>query len=498
MSFKAKELVRPPTTKPALSLNSHMHLFLLCVLFLSAFFLTVSEAFCNPQDRESPMWFSGNVSSSVSPLNWNSSIDCCSWEGITCDDSSESHVTAISLPSRELSGHLRSSVQTLHHLSRLDLSYNSISGPLPPGLFSALDQLMVVNLSFNSFNGELPLEQAFGDGSNRFFPIHTIDLSSNLLQGEILSDSTFIQRAINLISFNASTISPVKSQLNLRVNRLGGTLSEVNFSRFQSLSILDLGNNSFTGNFPDTVFSCKSLTAIRFAGNKLTRQISPQVRELEALSYLSFSDNKLTNITGALSILQGCRKLSTLVMAKNLYDETVSSNEDFLAPDGIPNLQIFGIGGSRLKGSIPGWLGTLPHLFYIDLSDNLLSGELPKEFFQLRALMSQKAYDATEKNYLELPIFLNPNNVTINQQYIQLSGSIPVDVGQLKVLHVLELLGNNLSGSIPDEVSNLTNLERLDLSDNSLSGEIPWSLTSLLFQRGEQQSRRANTHRRPV
>ncbi|CAH8252606.1 unnamed protein product [Arabidopsis lyrata] len=652
MRPKAKGLVRPLITKPVQPLSSHMHLFLLCLLFLSALFLTLSEAVCNLQDRESLMSFSGNVSSSVSPLNWNLSIDCCSWEGITCDDSSDSHVTMISLPFRGLSGTLASSVQNIHRLSHLDLSHNRLSGPLPPGFFSTLDQLMVLNLSYNSFNGELPLEQAFGDGSNRFFPVHTIDLSSNLLQGEILSNSIAIQGAINLISFNVSNNSftgPIPSfmcrsspqlskldfsyndfsghisqelgrclrlsvlqagfnnlsgnipseiynlseleklflpanqltgkidnnitqlrkltslelysnhlegeipmdignlsslrslqlhinkingtvphslanctnlvKLNLRVNRLGGSLTELDFSQLQSLRVLDLGNNSFTGELPDKIFSCKSLIAIRFAGNKLTGQMSPQVLELESLSYMSFSDNKLTNITGALSILQGCRELSTLIMAKNFYDETVPSKEDFLAPDGFPKLRIFGVGACRLKGeipawlinlkkveamdlsmnrfvgSIPGWLGTLPDLFYLDLSDNLLTGELPKEIFQLRALMSQKTYDATEENYLELPVFLNPTNVTTNQQYNQLyslpptiyirrnylTGSIPVEVGQLKVLHILDLHSNNLSGSIPYELSNLTNIERLDLSNNYLSGRIPWSLTSLSF-----------------
>uniref|UniRef100_A0A1J3FQ99 Receptor-like protein 2 n=1 Tax=Noccaea caerulescens TaxID=107243 RepID=A0A1J3FQ99_NOCCA len=653
MRSKAKcFVVRPSTKKPALPLSYHMHIFLPYVLFLPAIFLTVSEAACNPQDRESLLWFSGNVSSSVSPLNWNLSIDCCSWEGITCDDSSESHVTAISLPFRGLSGNLSSSVHNLLRLSHLDLSHNLLSGPLPPGFFSALGQLMVLNLSYNIFTGDLPLEHRFGDGSNRYFPIQTVDLSSNLLQGEILNNNIYLQGAINLISFNVSNnsftgpiptfmcmsspqlskldfsyndftgviseglgrclrlsflragfnnlsgdipseiynlseleqlflpvnhlsgkiddditrlrkltslelyanhlegeiptdigkLSSLRSlqlhinnftgsvplslanctnllKLNLRVNRLGGSLTELDFSRFQSLRVLDLGNNSFTGDIPHEVFSCKSLTAIRLAGNKLTGQIPPQVAELESLSFLTFSDNKLTNITGALSILQGCRKLSTLIMAKNFYDETVPSNEDFLAPDGFPELQIFGIGGSRLKGeipawliklkslqlmdlssnrfegSIPGWLGTLPNLFYMDLSDNLLSGELPKEIFNLRALMSQKAYDATERNYLELPIFISPNNVTIKQEYNQLfslppaiyikknnlTGSIPVEAGQLKVLHALELSHNCLSGSIPHELSNLTNLERLDLSNNSLSGRIPWSLTSLHF-----------------
>ncbi|KAG2268567.1 hypothetical protein Bca52824_063122 [Brassica carinata] len=541
------------------------------------------EAVCNPQDQESLLWFSGNVSSSVSPLNWNLSIDCCSWEGITCDDTSESHVTAISLPLRGLSGNLSSSVQNLHRLSHLDLSHNLLSGPLPPGFFSALDHLMVLNLSYNSFNGELPLEH----GSNKFFfPIQTVELSSNLLQGQILNTSIFLLGAFSLISFNVSNNSftgPIPSfmcmmsspqlsildfsyndfagqisrglgrclnlsvlragfnnisgeipveiynlsdleqlflpanhltgkidnnitrlqpprrrntkghsklvKLNLRINRLIGNLTELEFSQLKSLRILDLGNNIFTGDVPDKVFSCKSLTAIRQQINK--------------------------HNWGS----QDSAGLSILILAKNFYDETFPSNKDFVSSGGFPKLQIFAIGGCRMRGevpawlmklkslelmdmsqnrlvgSIPGWLGTLPNLFYIDLSDNLLTGELPKEIFHLRALMSQKVYEATEKNYLPLPLFIRPNNGTANQQYNHLyyfppaiyirrnnlTGSIPVEIGQLKALQALELLGNNFSGRIPDELSNLTNLERMDLSNNNLSGRIPSSLRLLHF-----------------
>ncbi|KAJ4909443.1 Tyrosine-sulfated glycopeptide receptor 1 [Raphanus sativus] len=628
---------------------------LIYVLSLPVFFLTVSEAVCNLQDRDSLLSFSTNVSSPLSPLHWNTSTDCCSWEGISCDDSPQNRVTAILLPSRGLSGTLPSSVLNLPRLSQLNLSYNHLSGPLPQGFFSVLDQLTVLDLSYNSFNGKSPFEQSSSPNgtTNQNFQIKTVDLSSNLFQGDILlGGSVFLQGALRLTSFNVSNNSftgPLPSfictsspqlttldlsynkftgnisqglgrcsrlrvlragfnnlsgeipkeiynlsdleelllpanqlsgnindeitrltklrlldlyfnqlqgeipknigdlfnlrrlqlhinnltgavpvslanctkleKLNLRVNGLGGTLSNVDFSRFQSLSILDLGNNSFTGDFPSTVYSCKNITAMRFAGNKLTGQISPKVLELESLSFFTFSQNQMTNITGALSILQHCRNLTTLIIARNFYDETIPSNEDFLGPDPFPKLQIFGTGGSRLKGevpawliklksvelmdlsqnrltgSIPGWLGTLPNLFYLDLSLNLLTGELPKELFQLSALMSQKVYDATERSYLELPVFVSPNNITSNQQYNQISslppaiyvngnnlnGTIPVEIGQLKVLLVLELQGNNFTGTIPDELSNLTNLERLDLSSNSLSGGIPWSLTGLHF-----------------
>lgn len=91
--------------------------------------------------------------------NLNPSIDCCSWEGITCDDSSNSHITAISLSFKGLHGELPLSVLKLHHLSQLNLSHNHLSGPLPPDLLSSLGQLTVLDLSYNRFNGELPLER---------------------------------------------------------------------------------------------------------------------------------------------------------------------------------------------------------------------------------------------------------------------------------------------------------------------------------------------------
>lgn len=427
MRSKSKSYVRSSsTTRPIQPLSLHMlQLFIHCFLSFYFLFLTVSEAVCNPQDQETLLWFSGNVSSPVSPLKWNPSVDCCSWEGITCDDSLNSHITNISLPSRGLFGNLTSTILSLHSLTHLDLSRNRLLGPLPPGFFSSLDQLRVLNLSYNSFSGELPLEQSFGNnGSIMFFPIETIDLSNNLLQGKILSSSKFLQGVLNLTSFNVSNnsfIGPLPSflcksspqlsdldfsyndfsgfisqglgrclrlsilragfnrlsgdipsdiyilskleqlflpsnhlsgkisdditrlkkltslelyfnllegdiprgignlsslrslqlltnyltgpvplslanctnlvSLNLRVNQLGGSLTELDFSQFKSLSVIDIGNNSFTGDLPEKVYSCKSLTAIRFSGNKLTGQISPQILKLESLSFLSLSDN---------------------------------------------------------------------------------------------------------------------------------------------------------------------------------------------------------------
>ncbi|KAH0938392.1 hypothetical protein HID58_005853, partial [Brassica napus] len=411
---------------------------LIHVLSLSVFFLTVSEAVCNLQDRDSLLLFSTNVSSPLSPLHWNTSTDCCSWEGISCDDSPQNRVTAILLPSRGLSGTLPPSVLNLRRLSQLNLSYNrfnKLSGEIPKEIYS-LSNLEELLLPANQLSGNID------DGITSLTKLRLLDLYFNQLQGEIPKNigKLFNLRRLQLHINNLTGSVPVSLsnctklvKLNLRVNLLGGTLSNVDFSRFQSLSVLDLGNNSFTGDFPSTVYSCKNLTAMRGV-------IPAWLIKLKSVELMDLSQNQLV-------------------------------------------------------GSIPGWLGTLPNLFYLDLSSNLLTGELPKELFQLSALMSQKVYDATERSYLELPVFVSPNNVTSNQQYNQISslppaiyvnknnlnGTIPVEIGRLKVLIVIELQVNNFTGNIPDELSNLTNLERLDLSNNGLSGRIPWSLTGLHF-----------------
>ncbi|CAL8159859.1 unnamed protein product [Prunus armeniaca] len=117
----------------------------------------------------------------------------------------------------------------------------------------------------------------------------------------------------------------------------------------------------------------------------------------------------------------------------------------------LKKLDALDLSTNRLTGLIPGWLRTLPSLFFISLNNNSLSGELPKELFRLQALVSEKHATPTDHGDVELPIYTQRTNHSIT------------------ALH------------IPDQISNLTNLERLDLSRNHLSGAIPSSLSNLHF-----------------
>ncbi|BBN18232.1 hypothetical protein MPTK1_8g00840 [Marchantia polymorpha subsp. ruderalis] len=61
-----------------------------------------------------------------------------------------------------------------------------------------------------------------------------------------------------------------------------------------------------------------------------------------------------------------------------------------------------------------------------------------------------------------------------------LTGSLPSNLGKLKNLTELSLVGNKFTGSIPTSLGNLSNLITLRLSYNRLHGKVPWSELSKL------------------
>ncbi|GER53648.1 leucine-rich repeat receptor-like kinase [Striga asiatica] len=628
----------PPSTLPSPNIHLLIDLLLKTILTSLAFLsVHTCHGACDPLDRDSLASF--NLSLSFAPpLGWDPPLDCCDWEGITCDSSGR--VIGLWLPSRGLSGNIPQSLTNLTRLTQLSLSHNWLSGPLPARFFELLNQLQVVDLSRNRLIGEvaesdeLPSTlRIFNLSSNHFrgtiegsflakaANLETFDVSNNSFIGTIptivCGFSRWIQRldfsnndftgtlgsgfgqCTNLQSLRAgfnnlsggvppdiyqlSTLEelylpgnhfagpidprvvslgglrilalfgnelagPIPEQigqlnrleqlqlhinklngtipaslanctnltvLNLRVNLLEGELDSFNFSTFVQLKLVDLGNNFFRGGLPRSLFTCRTLTAVRLATNNLSGEILPEIGSLQSLSFLSISNNSLTNLTNAIRILKGCTSLSTLILSKNFYNESLSDEETLI---GFQNIKVLGFGGCNVSGPIPTWIrqlvklevidlsfnfftgqvptwfGSLPNLFYLDLSHNLLTGYFPLELIQMRKLSYQQNSNEVGSTTLELPVFVKPDNAS-NQQYNQLSnlppaiylnnnsltGTIPVKIGQLKFIIDLDLSNNNFTGIIPDTISNLTNLEKLDLSGNNLTGQIPASLRNLHF-----------------
>ncbi|XP_008226592.1 PREDICTED: receptor-like protein 2 [Prunus mume] len=359
----------------------------------------------------------------------------------------------ISLPLNSLLGAISDKIVNLTNLAILVLYINQLSGKLPPNL-GKLSKLKFVTLDFNNLEGALPPS---------------------------------LMNCTNLV------------ELRLGSNNLEGDISMLDFSRLNQLAKLDLRVNNFTGTFPVSLYSCRSLKAIRLTGNNLVGQIQAQILSLKSLSFLSLGFNQFTNLTGAMKILMSCKSLHALMLSGSFKGEEMPTDDDMVDFDGFQNLRVLCLVESRLTGQLPMWLSELHNLEILLLSENRFSGEFPKQLCRLPRLVyepnitSQVDYTSYE---FELPFYFGP--VARNPNYylsskissypaiIDLSnnnivGDIPIEVGQLQLLHGLVLRANNLSGIIPDHISNLKNLEVLNLSMNHLSGIIPSSLASLTF-----------------
>ncbi|CAL9030316.1 unnamed protein product [Prunus brigantina] len=115
--------------------------------------------------------------------------------------------------------------------------------------------------------------------------------------------------------------------------------------------------------------------------------------------------------------------------------------------------------GIGFTGQIPPYtLSRLSRLQILSLRSNVISGQFPSDFFNLKNL-----------SFLYL-------------QFNNFSGPLPRDFSVWKNLTIVNLSNNHFNGSIPYSLSNLTQLSGLNLANNSLSGEIPDLESSKLQQ----------------
>ncbi|PIN18619.1 Leucine-rich repeat protein [Handroanthus impetiginosus] len=446
-------------------------------------------------------------------------------------DALPSSVQTVDLSSNHFNGSIDPSFfNRASSLISFNVSNNSFIGPIPSSVCMGAPLVLILDFSVNHFNGQILHGiggcsdlQVFRAGFNSlsgWLPhdiysakkLREISLPNNHFTGPInnsivlLSNLTILELHVNELT----DCSRLKTLL-LRNNHFGGEISTLDFSKLQRLKAIDLGNNSFVGYIPASLCLCRSLTAVRLAYNQLVGEVPPCVASLKSLAHLSLSDNYLSNVVGALKILKHCDNLAVLFLSRCFHGEKMPDDYDLLHLNGFQNLQILTLGGCKLigqipswiaklrklkvlnlsynqiSGPIPAWLGDMPGLFVLNLTQNFLSGELPHEIGRLPALIADNA--SSDLSYLALPflfdslqydrLFNLPRGLKVGNN--SLSGNIPAEIGQLKLLHTLDLNDNNFNGSIPDQLSRLVNLERLDMSGNHLSGEIPGSLAALHF-----------------
>ena len=114
----------------------------------------------------------------------------------------------------------------------------------------------------------------------------------------------------------------------------------------------------------------------------------------------------------------------------------------------VLNLRLSDMG---LSGRFPQGIKNCTSLTGLDLSNNELSGHLPKKISHLAWFLT--SLDLSNNNF---------------------SGEIPVSLANCTYLNVLKLDHNHLTGQIPREFGLLARLKKFSVSNNMLTGPVPY------------------------
>ncbi|CAM0904095.1 unnamed protein product [Alopecurus aequalis] len=131
----------------------------------------------------------------------------CDFSGVSCWNSQESRIIALSLSGFGLQGAVPSPLIYCLSTTTLDLSNNSLSGSIPPALCDWLPFLITLDLSGNRFSGPIPSELA-----NCHF-LNELKLNGNALSGQIPASLSGLVRLSSLDLSNNRLQGQIPPQL---------------------------------------------------------------------------------------------------------------------------------------------------------------------------------------------------------------------------------------------------------------------------------------------
>ncbi|KAJ7950782.1 Leucine-rich repeat receptor protein kinase [Quillaja saponaria] len=381
----------------------------------------------------------------------------------------------LSLSFNQFSGTFSDNISEFSSLNILDLSENLLVGSLP-NIASFFPSLTKLNLDGNHFTG-IP-----GNSFSGLFHLDTLSIADNSFKGILtenhLSDlfglkELYLSRNSQLsLKINSDSVPPFQlNLLQLQSVKFGPKFP--NWIKLQrNLTFLDMSNAEIFDSIPIWVWNTfPRLTFFNLSNNRIRGKLPPNLsiisfesieidlsfNNLEGplplfpfnLTYLDLSKNRLS---GPLSILS---KITPSISLIDLSDNMLSGN--------IPQIQcqslcMLNLANNKLSGKIPNWLMQNWEFNSLILANNSLSGEIPSPVGNIPSQFT---------NFSAL--------VALNLSQNCLNGTIPPKIGKLKELMSLDLSRNYLSGDIPSSMADLTFLNHLDLSYNNFSGKIPSS-----------------------
>ncbi|RKZ50522.1 MAG: hypothetical protein DRR00_15010 [Candidatus Parabeggiatoa sp. nov. 3] len=497
---------------------------------------------------------------------WKVTNRPCNWYGVICDGS---HVTQLGLHKNQLTGKIPPELSHLVNSTHLYLYNNQLSEKIPSELGN-LNHLIWLNLSNNQLSGAIPAELGNMNSLRR------LSLYVNQLGETIPKELNNLTNLTSLLLHNNQLegIPDLNNLTNLTSLRLeNNQLRGIIPSLPASLTLTDLGYNALTDeedstpttkdpdwgatqtvpptNITATASSTDTVqvawTPITYTGDGGYYRIKYATNSGGAYTVSGTTTNKsatsyditgLTpgttyyfvvetftpkhgdqqnDLTSELSVEVSattdddsfsCTTQSEIPEAEcdalvALYDNTDGANWTDNATNNwkvtnmpcswtgvtcsaVPPIKVTGIVrySKNLSGTIPN-LSTLTNLQTLNLGNNQLSGTIPVELGNVDSLTSLGLNDNQLNGAIPNEFGNLVNLMVLELSHNQLSGTIPTTLGGNMVnLINLALSNNQLSEKIPDELGDIANLAYLALQKNQLTGTIPPSIGNLPSLKG--------------
>ncbi|XP_065035290.1 LRR receptor-like serine/threonine-protein kinase SIK1 isoform X1 [Musa acuminata AAA Group] len=468
--------------------------FSLCLLALLLHRATVTSG-CFSMEREALLDFKAGIHDTHNRLSSWVGQDCCAWEGVICG-ATTGHVVMLDLRNTNITddwalrgeGMMNSSLLALSHLKHLDLSFNDFSGFRIPEFIGSFKKLRYLNLSSTNFIGGIPAR--LGNLSS----LYVLDLRAaldftSLDNLDWLSHLTSLKH-LDLSWLNLTDLPDWFSSVNmlhsLQVlnNMLDGGLSS-SICQWTFLEYLDLSNNKLLGEIPYCPEeSLQNLRFLNLGNNHFSGEIPHTIGFLSELQLLQLKNN---SFSGEVPLsLKTCTNLWFLDLTQNNLVGSIT----LWIGENLQQMQVLRLRSNMFSGVIPWQLARFEHLHILDLANNNFSGSIPHNIGNLSAMRSTSQY--YDFCTVELDVFTKGQDLhylkcsmqlmkSLDLSNNSLTGEIPKGIGDLAGLKNLNLSRNYLQGKIPWEIGGMKSLESLDLSINDLSGSIPESLSALYF-----------------
>ncbi|KAG4167532.1 hypothetical protein ERO13_A13G202100v2 [Gossypium hirsutum] len=347
-----------------------------------------------------------------------------------------------------------------------------------PECFSELTSLKYLDISYNNFSGNISMFK-------NLTLLEYLDISSNSFFGDIymlknLKSLEYLDLSSNKFSGDISHFMNLTSLRGLWLSNnnieIPSSLAPLfNLSKLQKL----YADNNMIYNAETEMHSIDTptfqLRSISLSccgdGGSFPQSLNHQhdLRDVD-LSNINFNGDQFPNW-----LLENNKKLEALYLVNSSL-----SGHFHLPSTSRRGLSRLDVSSNSLDGNIPNEIGAkLPSLLVLNMSNNFFGGGIP---ISIGDMISLQILDFSNNKLSggisrHLPMGLLIFDVSNNQLF----GDIPSSMENMSLMLTLDLSNNTLFGGIPRWMGKMSNLHELVMANNHFEGPIPMELCKLNY-----------------